>query len=172
MSELISDYTQLGFYNFERSGIVDPAEPGDMIRFGIQHNFLNNFQATIEQCSGSDCEAGDVKIDVKHVQQTIKRYFGYDYADLKSVTSSDPPYILKGRYYLFAASDGEEVYPAKVETAQKTPDGDVEASGVLYNFNDEDEINADFTAVLKPIKWEGKDTRRAESLTSKFRPGK
>ena len=74
MSTFLSNFTELGFMNFDvQTGgdddllhLGDPSNP-DLIRFGIWHNYLNNYENRIRPCPVKDCEHGSLVIDAKFV---------------------------------------------------------------------------------------------------------
>ena len=41
MSTFLSNFTELGFMNFEAKELTNEDDPADMIRFGIWHNYIN-----------------------------------------------------------------------------------------------------------------------------------
>ena len=67
MSTFLSNFTELGFYDFDvkKSGgddamhLGNPSEP-NLIRFGVMHNYVNNFKTRIKKCPTKDCEHGIV----------------------------------------------------------------------------------------------------------------
>ena len=73
MSTFISNFTEQGFYDFDvrKSGDDDalhlggdPSHP-DLIRFGIWHNYINNFKSRIKKCTKKNCDYGSLTIDGK-----------------------------------------------------------------------------------------------------------
>ncbi|NLB83846.1 MAG: hypothetical protein GX791_06335 [Synergistaceae bacterium] len=158
MSTFLSNFTELGFMNFDAKELTDEANPADMIRFGIWHNYINNFKSRISQCKTKDCKWGSLIIEGKYVTETIKKYFDVDYKKLASVTESDPPYFFDGKLYHFEGADGEAVYYARVYEAEKNAEGHIIMRGEIYNADDEKDILATFEALAKPHKFAGKDT--------------
>lgn len=163
MSTFISNFTELGFYDFDvrKDGDDDalhlgnPSNP-DLIRFGIWHNYINNYKSRIKNCSKKNCEYGSLAIDAKFVAESVKKYFDINLKH-HSVEDSDPPYHFDGKLYHFEGADGEAVYYAKVKKA--TQKGDVVyMTGDIYNTEDEDDRPYNFEATAKPYRWNGKDT--------------
>ena len=158
MSTFLSNFTELGFMNFNAKEFTDETNPADMIRFGIWHNYVNNFKSRISKCTKKDCKWGSLVIQGKYVTETIKKFFDVDYKKLASVTESDPPYYFDGKLYHFEGADGEAVYYARVNEAEKNDEGQIVMRGEIYNADDEKDIIATFEAVAKPHKSGGKDT--------------
>ena len=164
MSTFLSNFTELGFYDFDvkKSGDDDvlhlggdPSAP-DLIRFGIRHNYVNNFKTRIKKCSKKNCEHGSLTIDAKFVAEAVKKYFDIDLKH-RSVDQSDPPYHFDGKLYHFEGAAGEAVYYAQVKEATK--EGNVvRMTGDIYNAEDEDDRPYTFEATAKPYKWGGKNT--------------
>ena len=164
MSTFLSNFTEQGFYDFDIRKSDDddtlhlggnPSHP-DLIRFGIWHNYINNFKSRIKRCTKKNCEYGSLTIDGKFVAESVKKYFDINLKNA-SVKESDPPYHFDGKLYHFEGADGEAVYYAKVKKAVRKGDV-VHMSGDLYNIEDEDDRPYNFEATAKPYKWKGKDT--------------
>ena len=168
MSTFLSNFTELGFMNFDAKELTDEANPADMIRFGIWHNYINNFKSRISQCKTKDCKWGSLVIEGKYVTETIKKYFDVDYKKLASVTESDPPYFFDGKLYHFEGADGEAVYFARVDEAEKNAEGQIIMRGEIYNAEDEQDILGTFEALAKPHKFGGKDTWAIISMVAEF----
>lgn len=164
MSIFLSNFTELGFRDFDvkKNGGDDmlhfggdPSHP-DLIRFGIWHNYINNYKSRIKKCSTKDCKYGSLVIEGKYVAESVKKYFDINLKNA-SVAQSDPPYHFDGKLYHFEGADGEAVYYAEVKQATQE-DGLVRMTGDLYNTEDKNDRPATFVAMAKPYKWNGKDT--------------
>jgi hypothetical protein len=173
MSTFLSNFTEQGFMNFdiETNGSDELLHMGsqdaapDLIRFGIRHNYINNFKSRIVQSKAKNSEHGSLTIDGKYVAESVKKYFDLDLKN-QSVVESDPPYYYDGKLYHFDGADGEALYYADVKEVWK--DGNVlRMTGIIYDseamFNAEgkkpdDFKAADFEAKAKPYKFGGKDT--------------
>ena len=138
-----------------------------IIRFGIGHNYINNFKSRVKKCAEKDCEHGSLTIEGKFVQESVKKYFDLELEN-RSVMDSDPPYFFDGRLYHFEGADGEAVYYAEVKTASREG-GVIRMSGELYNAEDRKDRPATFQAVAKPYKWNGKDRWAILSIRSEFK---
>ncbi len=168
MSTFLSNFTELGFMSFDAKELTNEKEPADMIRFGIWHNYLNNYKSRIAQCKKKDCEWGSLVIEGKYVTETIKKYFDVDYKKLASVTESDPPYFYDGKLYHFEGADGEAVYYARVDEAEKNSKGQIVMRGEIFNAEDENDLLGSFVALAKPHKFGGKDTWAILSMETEY----
>ena len=174
MSVFLGNFTELGYYelDLEEEGdgtlhLGGPDAAPDLIRFGIGHNYINNFKSRVKKCAEKDCEHGSLTIEGKFVQESVKKYFDLELEN-RSVMDSDPPYFFDGRLYHFEGADGEAVYYAEVKTASREG-GVIRMSGELYNAEDRKDRPATFQAVAKPYKWNGKDTWAILSIRSEFK---
>ena len=167
MSTFLSNFTEVGLMFFNTEEIASGTHPEKLIRFGIMHNYINNYKSRIKQCGVKGCKWGSLTIEGKFVTESIKKYFDVDYTKLGSVTDSDPPYHYDGKLYHFEGADGELVYYARVDKA--VPSGkEIIMTGVIYNAEDKDEIHGSFEAVVKPHKFGGRDTWAIIALETKF----
>ena len=168
MSAFLSNFTELWMYNFDADEML---KSDDIIAFGVRHNYVNNYDSAIAVCEIKDCPYGSLVIDAKLVAETIKKYFGVDFKDHRGVKAEsgfykEYVYFYDGKLYHFEGSDGEAVYFARVERAEKKPSGEIVMAGTLYNANDEDDILGSFEALAKPHKYGGKDAWAILSLKS------
>ena len=167
MSTFLSNFTEVGLMFFNTKEIASGTHPEKLIRFGIMHNYINNFKSRIKQCGAKGCEWGSLTIEGKFVTESIKKYFDVDYTKLASVTESDPPYHYDGKLYHFEGADGEAVYYARVDKA--LPSGNaVVMTGEIYNSDDKDDKLGSFEAHAKPHKFGGRDTWAILSMETKF----
>ena len=164
MGVFLSNFTELGFLNVDYAYMTEAQNP-DMIRFGIRHNYINNFKSRIEMCE--NCKWGSLRIDGKYVQDTLKKYLDYDLKQLFTVENSDPVYHFDGKYYHFEGADGESVIFAGVTGVQDNPDGTLTMTGDLYNPDSEEKLGT-FTAKAKPHTWNGQKTWALLELKSNF----
>ncbi|MCR4665757.1 MAG: hypothetical protein K5657_00485 [Desulfovibrio sp.] len=164
MSTFLSNFTELGFMNFDvqKDGDenllhfgADPSDP-DLIRFGIMHNYVNNFKKRIKKCSTAGCKYGSLVIDATYVAESVKKYFGINLKHA-SVENSDPVYHFDGKQYHFEGADGEAVYHALVKEATLT-DNVVHMKGDIFNAEDKDDRPSTFEATARPVKRDGKNS--------------
>ena len=174
MSIFISNFTEQGLYDFdverESDGMLwlgGPDAAPDLIRFGIRHNYINNFKSRIKRCSKKNCEYGSFTLDGKFVQESVKKYFDLDLKN-QSVMESDPSYYFDGKLYHFNGEDGEAVYYAEVTSASRNGD-EIDMSGEIYNVKDKKDRPATFQAVARPYKWKGKGTWSIVHLETNFK---
>jgi hypothetical protein len=160
MSTFLSNFTELGFMNFTTREMTNPQDPADMIRFGIGHNYVNNYKSRIKKCTAKSCPHGSLMIEGRYVSESIKKYFDVDYSKLASVMDSDPPYYYDGKNYHFEGADGEAVWYARVDEAKADSSGQVTMRGVVYNADSDNgaDIYGPFEAVAKPHVFNGKQT--------------
>lgn len=164
MSTFLSNFTELGFFELN----VREAETPDLIRFGIMHNYVNNFKTRIKPCPKKNCEHGSLVIDGKFVAESVKKYFGLNLKN-QSVKDSDPPYHFDGKLYHFEGADGEAVYYAEVKQAEQKG-RIVRMTGDIYNTEDESDRPYRFEAEAVPSKWNGKDTWTLLTMKTEFLP--
>ena len=174
MSVFVSNFTEQGLYDFdverESDGMLwlgGPDAAPDLIRFGIRHNYINNFKTRIKKCTEKNCKHGSLTLDGKFVKESVKKYFGLD-VENRSITDSEPSYHFDGKLYHFDGADGEAVYYAEVTSASRNGD-EIDMSGELYNTENKKDRPATFRAVARPCKWKGKDTWSIVRLKTDFK---
>jgi hypothetical protein len=184
MSVFLSNFTELGFMNFDirADGSDDLLHMGatgaapDLIRFGIMHNYINNYKSRIAKCKTKNCEWGSLVIEGKYVAESVKKYFDINLKN-QSVTESDPPYFYDGKLYHFEGADGEANHYAQVKEVSEGNGGVLLMTGTVYDneamFNAKSKKTDDFTvatfkATAKPYKFGGKDTWAILSLTTEW----
>jgi hypothetical protein len=174
LSTFLSNFTELGFMNFDvySEGSDDLLHLGapdaypDLIRFGINHNYLNNFQSRIKNCPDHKCEHGSLIIDGRFVAESVKKYFDLNLKN-QSVLNSDPPYYYDGQVYYFHGSDGESVYYADV--LEMSREGNlIRLKGELYEAIDKKNRPAVFEATVKPYSFDGVDSFTVVSIDTKW----
>ena len=107
MSTFLSNFTEQGFYDFDvkkggdDDGTLHLGDPSnnDLIRFGIWHNYINNFKSRIKKCAKKDCEYGSLTIDAKFVAESVKKYFDINLKH-HSVKDADPSYHFDGNLFI------------------------------------------------------------------------
>jgi hypothetical protein len=175
-STFLSNFTELGFMNFDlkENGPDDMLHLGnmahpensnpDLIRFGVEHNYKNNFKSRVVASKIEDDPNGALTIDGKLVQESVLKYFDLKLVN-QTVDQSDPPYYYDGKLYHFHGADGEANYQANVKKVRQ--EGDIIfLTGTIYDaeamFNDDGTdpdkyAEGTFEASAKPNKFQGKD---------------
>ena len=160
MSIFLNNFTEQGFMNFdvrkkERDGGVLGTE--DFIRFGIWHNYLNNFKSRISMCTVENCQYGSLIIEGKYVVESVKKYFDLN---LKNQSIPDPhfPIHFDGKKYHFEGADGERFPLAQVENVFQKTDGTLRMTGYLYDAEDPSDRPATFEAIAKQYLFKDKKT--------------
>ena len=51
MSTFLSNFTELGMMNFYADDLSD----GELARFGIWHNYVNNYKTRVKYCPNENC---------------------------------------------------------------------------------------------------------------------
>ncbi len=156
MGLFLSNFTELGFTDIDAEEMAKPDSYPELVRFGIMHNYVNNFKSRIETNKESAREHGDVRIKASWVEASVLKYFGLKFTADKSVDQSDPPYSFDGKYFHFWAADGEAAWHAKVKKASTPQKGVWDLSGSVYNADNPTEILGDFTAVIRETVLKGK----------------
>ena len=154
MSTFLSNFTELGYYGFDvgedgSDGLLHmKSEEGlaELIRFGVWHNYVNNFKSRVKRCADKNCPYGSLTIDGKSVAETVKKYFDVDLKN-RSVEGSDLHY--DGKLYHFEGADGESVYYAQVKEVFEEA-GMLRMTGDVYNVEDESDRPATFEAWVTP----------------------
>lgn len=170
MSTFLSNFTELRFFDFDAAELLKSEE---IIHFGIWHNYINNYKSRIASCKVKDCPHGSLTINAKHVEETIKKFFGADFNDHRSVKPDyefhkEYLFYFDGELYHFDGADGDAVYYARVEKAVENSSGQIVMTGYLYNADDPDDTPGTFEAVAKPYKYGDKDTWAILSMETEY----
>jgi hypothetical protein len=168
MSTFLSNFTEVGLMDFDAKDVTNERDPADMIRFGIWHNYINNYRSRIRNCNVRGCPHGSLTIEGKFVTESIKKYFDVNYTKLVGVMDSDPPYHYDGKLYHFEGADGEAVYYARVDKVEKDSSGRFIMKGELYNADDKSDILGSFEALAKSYKYGGRDTWSIINMRTNF----
>lgn len=171
MSLFLSNFTELGFMDTSAEAIADPENYADAVRFGIGHNYLNNRKSRIIANKKGADKNGDMSIEAKFVEESVKKYYGVDLKAATSVEDGEPAYILDGKRFHFKGKDQEpeKIYYARVDEVESDGKGRYEATGVVYNVKDKNDVMADFKAVFRDAKWKDKKTYTLVSLEAEYR---
>ena len=174
MSVFLSNFTEAGFFNFDMKADFDddedeqegepkthlgiPANVTELVRFGIIHNYINNYKSRIRKCTDRKCEAGPLTIEAKFVNESVRKYFGVDLArkDLSPI-DEDPSaaFSFDGKLYHFDPDSfrepgNDKVYYADVQGVTKRAGGNLMFAGDIYNSKQITDRPGIFAATVKP----------------------
>gem|GEM_PF-2111314 len=165
MSAFLSSFSEQGLLNVPKMTI------DDWIRFGIKHNYINNYKNTIDRCKVKNCPYGGLTIESDYVFETVRKFSGDDMGEIFREGNIRYKYNEEDGYYHdlenwtihFAAPEEGDVYYARVTDAKKTADevsGTVffNMKGYYYNSEDANDRNGTFIAVAVPYNYDGEDT--------------
>ena len=172
MSVFISNFTEAGLFNFDMKADFDededneegepkthlgmPENIGELARFGIVHNYINN-KNRIAKCTDRSCESGSLKIDKKFVAESVRKYFGVELAEknLRSIADdASAVFSYDGRFFHFAPDSFNEpgnnkVYYADVQgVIQKGRN--LFVAGDIYNSKEITDRPGMFAATIRP----------------------
>ncbi|MFP4979376.1 hypothetical protein ACE6ED_28595 [Paenibacillus sp. CN-4] len=104
----------------------DSAKPDTaaLIRFGVWHNYLNNFDTAI-----SSTKEGKLYISKDKVAASVNKYFKLPLTR----HASTKEYTFNGKGYVFDGADGEPVNYVRVHEVYKLQTGGYKVLGKLYN---------------------------------------
>ena len=156
MSVFVSNFTEIGMNNFD----IDELSDSELARFGIWHNWQNNFKTRIKRCPNKNCPYGSFVIDKKFVAESVEKFFNLE-IEHESAPDNYGHYDGK-KYYHFEGATGEAVQ-ARVFEAEKS-DGLVIMRGKTYYPDNEEIEGKNFTAIAEPYKYNGKNTWAIISL--------
>ena len=172
MGIFISNFTELGMYEFdlEEEGsdeilhLGDPYSMGELIRFGVGHNIINN-KKLIQKCKRKDCEFGSSTISKESVAASVRKYFDLPLKHQK-VIGDAPEIDYDGKLYHFDKSNWNSgtIYYADVQEVSKSKNF-ITMEGELYELDNPKHRPATFVAKAKPYKWNNKDTWAILSLS-------
>ena len=155
----LSNFTEVTLFHVEGAALTEPQTPEDWeqaIRFGIRHNYINNFKSRIKRCDNT-CPYGTLKLDGTHVRESLQKYLGAAPQTLRSVQLDGYNLHYDGKFYHFEGADGEAVIFARVKQAHMDGDGLWQVQGELFNPDAPDELgHGSFTAVVATQQWQGK----------------
>ena len=156
MSTFLSNFTELGMMNFH----VDDLSDSELARFGIWHNYVNNYRTRVEYCPNKNCPYGSLVIDKMYVAESVRKFFN---REIRHQSAPDNYGHYDGkRYYHFEGADGEAVFYAKVYEAEKRGNVII-MRGETYEPEHGSESST-FTAIAEPYKYGDKNTWAILSL--------
>ena len=172
MGIFISNFTELCMYEFdlEEDGpdeilhLGDPYSMGELIRFGIGHNIINN-KKLIQKCTRKNCEFGSSTIAKESVAASVRKYFDLP-VNHQKVMGDAPEVDYDGKLYHFDKRnwDNDVIYYADVQHVNKG-ENFITMEGELYELDNPKHRPATFRAKAKPYKWNNKDTWSILSLS-------
>ncbi len=148
MGIFLSNFTEMGMYDFTADEVLDEDNPAAMIQFGIVHNYMNNYNSRIVERDGM------LVIDDDYVKESINKYFDYEIQNLQSVDFFE----YDGYVFTFDGFGGEAIYYARVEEAETLEDGTIQMEGYLYNIDDETDRLGTYVALAEPHRFNNVDT--------------
>ena len=172
MSVFLSNFTEARMFNFdiraepyegedERVGTVPthlgmPENADELIRFGIVHNLINNYNSRIRKCTDPDCESGSLTIDRKFVVESVRKYFGLELtardfralADNPSVAFSYDGKLLHFDADSFREPGEDAVYYAEVQAVDEGRY--ITLSGEIYDSKRPSRRPGTFSAFVVP----------------------
>ncbi|WNS46702.1 hypothetical protein [Paenibacillus sp. MMS20-IR301] len=122
----LSNFTELGLYKLDSAAL----KPADLIRFGIWHNYINNYKSAV-----SDTKGGKLFISRETVSASIRKYFNLPFT--KHATVGE--YQYNGKGYVFTGADGEAPVYVKVHSVYQTAANQYKVQGSMYNPDSSDE---------------------------------
>ena len=172
MGIFISNFTELGMYEFdlEEDGpdeilhLGDPYSMGELIRFGVGHNIINN-KKLIQKCKRDGCEFGSSTISKESVAASVRKYFDLPVKHQK-VIGDAPEIDYDGKLYHFDKRNWNDdtIYYADVQEVSKGKNF-ITMEGELYELDNPKHRPAIFRAKAKPYKWNNKNTWSILSLS-------
>ena len=172
MGIFLSNFTELGMYEFdiEEEGpdeilhLGDPYSMGELIRFGIGHNIINN-KKLIQKCKLKDCDFGSSTIAKESVAASVKKYFDLTVKHQK-VMGEAPEVDYDGKLYHFDKNNwyNDTIYYCEVQNVERG-NNFIVMEGELYELDNPKNRPATFVAKAKPYKWNNKDTWAILSLS-------
>jgi ankyrin repeat protein len=175
MSVFISNFSELGFTDFDTMDLVNENPLVGLVYFGIWHNYVNNYKSRIARCNVKNCQWGGHTIDGKHVAESLKKYFDVDFTP-GSLENTEYRFYYDGKLYHFDGADGDATHYAVVKDVYKYEDillmtgflYDVGAMTSAKSKNPANYQRATFEAAVKPHKFNGKDTWSMLSMRSEW----
>ena len=172
MGIFISNFTELGMYEFdlEEEGpdeilhLGDPYNMGELIKFGVGHNIINN-KKLIQKCTRKNCEFGSSTIAKESVAASVRKYFDLPVKHQK-VMGDAPEIDYDGKLYHFDKRNwaNDTIYYAEVQNVDKSKNF-VTMEGELYELENPKHRPATFVAKAKPYKFNNKNTWAILSLS-------
>ncbi|MEI2397846.1 hypothetical protein V8V88_21545 [Paenibacillus phytohabitans] len=140
----LSNFTELGMYKLDSSQL----KPADLIRFGIWHNYINNYKSAISSTKGNK-----LFISQETVSASIKKYFNLSFTKHATV----PEYQYNGKGYVFTGADGETPVYVRAHDVYQIAANQYKVDGSMYNPDSSDEAGYGFVkATVSKVTENGK----------------
>lgn len=172
MGIFLSNFTELGMYEFDLEDdgpdeilhLGDPDSMGELIRFGVGHNIINN-KKLIQKCKRKDCDFGSSTIAKETVAASVRKYFDLDVKHQK-VLGNAPEIDYDGKLYHFDKRNwnNDTIYYCDVQEVNRGKKF-ITMEGELYELDNPKHRPATFRAKAKPYKWNNKNTWAILSLS-------
>lgn len=134
----LSNFTELQLYKFD----TNKASISDLIRFGIWHNYINNFNSRIGSSNGK------LYISKSYVEESILKYFNIKFKDHRNIQN----FKYNGKGYTFEGSDGERIYYVQIDGFYDLGSNNFRIYGHLYDPDSGDEVVSRVDATVKKLK--------------------
>lgn len=156
MGTFLSNFTELQLNKFDMKHI----DNSDLIRFGIWHNYLNNYNSRISSTKDSM-----LYISKANVDESITKYFGIKFKNHKTVDG----FKFNKQGYIFDGADGEPAQYVKVTKVYDLGNNKLRLSGQVYNPDDSNlELKGLVEAVVKVQKEKSVSRYVLEKLSVKY----
>ncbi|MEN1986165.1 hypothetical protein [Paenibacillus hubeiensis] len=141
----LSNFTELQLFKFDAKKINN----SDLIRFGVWHNYINNFNSRISSSNGK------LYITKSSVETSILKYFNIKFSNHRSVLNLK----YNGKGYTFDGADGERVFYVQVDELYDMGSNNYRVYGHLYDPDyPNDDLVSRVDAIVKKVK-KGKEYR-------------
>lgn len=134
----LSNFTELQLYKFDAQKLNN----SDLIRFGIRHNYINNFDSRIGSSNGK------LYISKTNVESSILKYFNIKFKDHRTIQN----FKYNGKGYTFDGADGERVYYVQADDFYDLGNNNYRLNGHLYDPDSSEDIVSRVDATMKKVK--------------------
>ncbi|MEK5141442.1 MULTISPECIES: hypothetical protein [Paenibacillus] len=139
LGTFLSNFTELNLDEFDAKRVNN----AELIRFGVWHNYINNFNSRISTSNGK------LFISKTHVETSIQKYFNTQFRNHRSVNG----FGFNGKGYIFDGADGMPVYYVRAQDVFDLGQNKLRVRGVLYDADSPStEMVSEVEAVVKKVK--------------------
>ncbi len=164
MSIVLSQATRSGLYSFHRDELQDPKNINKVLSFAISYIDKFHFRSkTFRDSSGM----GPIYMRPEDVNEVLSRFFEFT---LPPLAEGKYGFVrFDGKFFSHQVDMADARKYAYVQQAKEKKDGSISVQGVLDNpeYPKNPEERDTFTAVLKPIIWNGFHTYAIISIYKK-----